>query len=275
LGGRFVAALALVALAASCTASAPAGTSSRSPAPPSSAGSDLEKVRAKGVLVVAIRMEAPPANRGAGDPAHAQKRAFESAVATLIASKILGPNAKVELRSVGGDRLAALDQGADIVMTVDTTAARDRALVSAPYAGSAIVLAAKTTGPIKQLEDLRGRMVAVAMDELGARDVAQAYLQERAISATLDTYMGVSGAATAVDTGKAAALIGDKVGVAVAAADRGLSVIATIAQRPYVVAVRKSAPDLALAINEALRTALASGQVRDAATTAAFPYEAP
>jgi ABC-type amino acid transport substrate-binding protein len=275
LGRRFVAALALAALAASCTASVPAGTSSRSPAPPSSAGSDLEKVRARGVLVVAIRVEAPPANRGAGDPAHAQKRAFELAVATLIASKVLGPNAKVELRSVGGDRLAALDQGADIVMTVDTTAARDRALVSAPYAGSAIVLAAKTTGPIKQLEDVRGRTVAVAMDELGARDVAQAYLQERAIAATLDTYMGVSGAATAVDAGKAAALIGDKIGVAVAAADRGLSVIATIAQRPYIVAVRKSAPELATAINEALRTALAAGQVRDAATTAAFPYEAP
>lgn len=270
-----MAALALAALATSCAASVSAGPASRSPSAPPSAGGELDRLRARGVLVVAIRVEAPPANRSAGDPAHAQKRAFESAVATLLASKILGPNATVELRSVGGDRLAALDQGADIVMTVDTAAARDRARVSVPYAGSAIVLAAKAGGPITRLEDIRGRSVAVAMDELGARDVAQAYLQERAIPATLDTYMGVSGAATAVDSGKAAALVGDKVGVAIVAADRGLVVVATIALRPYVVAVRTSAPDLAAAVSDALRAALAAGEIRDAATKAAFPYEAP
>jgi len=168
-----------------------------------------------------------------------------------------------------------LDQGADIAMTVDTAAARDRALVSPPYAAASIVLAAKTGGPVKQLEDIRGAAVAVAMDELGARAIAQAFLQERAIAATLDTYMGVSGSATAVDAGKAVALIGDKIGVSVIAADRSLTTIVAIAQRPYVIAVRKSAPELAAAIADALRAVLASGEIRDAATKATFPYEAP
>ena len=247
------------------------------PAAPASAApsSALDALRARGTLVVAIRVEAPPPDRNAGDPAHAQKRAFEAAVALILAQRILGPNAKIELRSTGADRLVGLDQGADIAMTVDTAAARDRALVSPPYAAASIVLAAKTGGPVKQLEDIRGAAVAVAMDELGARAIAQAFLQERAIAATLDTYMGVSGSATAVDAGKAVALIGDKIGVSVIAADRSLTTIVAIAQRPYVIAVRKSAPELAAAIADALRAALASGAIRDAATKAAFPYEAP
>jgi ABC-type amino acid transport substrate-binding protein len=270
-----------LAVALACAACASASTTislapgSPSPSAATAAGGELEKLRARGTLIVAIRVEAPPPNRSAGDPAHAQKRAFEAAVAALVAQRIIGPNAKVELRSVGGDRLAALDQGADIAMTVDTAAGRDRAQLSVPYAANAIVLAAKSGGPVKALEDIRGGTIAVAMDELGAREVAQAYLQERGIAATLDTYMGVSGAATALEAGKASALIGDKVGVAVIAADRSLSIVAVIAQRPYVIAVRKTAPDVAKAISEALRAALDSGAIRDAAAKASFPYEAP
>lgn len=193
----------------------------------------------------------------------------------IVATHLIGPNAKVELRSVGGDRLGALDQGADIAMTVDTSAARDRVLVTVPYAAGAIVLAAKNGGPVKQLEDIRGGAVAVAMDELGAREVAQAYLQERGITATLDSYMGVNGAATALDAGRATAMIGDKAGVAIVATERSLAIVGAIAKRPYVIAVRKSAPDLASAISDALRAALNSGEIRDAAIKAAFPYEVP
>ena len=273
MAGALSLAIACVTCAPASTAIAPAASASAAPSP--SAVGELERLRARGTLVVAIRVEAPPANRAMGDPAHAQKRAFEAAVATLIALKVIGPNAKVELRSVGGDRLAALDTGADIAMTVDAPAARDRALVSGQYAVNAIVLAAKVGGPVRQIEDIRGTAVAVAMDELGAREVAQAYLQERGIAATLDTYMGVSGAATAVEAGKAASLVGDKIGVAIIATDRSLAIAGVLAQRPYVIAVRKSAPELAKAVSDALRAALASGEIKDAAAKAAFPYEAP
>lgn len=269
--------LALAVAAAACAPSPTAVSSAPvgSPSASAAAQGELAKLRARGTLIVAIRVEAPPANRNMGDPAHAQKRAFEAAVATLVALRVIGPNAKVELRSVGGDRLAALDQGADIAMTVDAPAARDRALLSASYAVNSIVLASKVGGPVKQIENIRGMSVAVAMDELGALQIAQAYLQERGITATLDTYMGVSGAATAVDAGKASALIGDKVGIAVIATERSLAIVGAIAQRPYVIAVRKSAQDVADAISEALRAALASGEIKAAAAKAAFPYEAP
>ena len=70
-------------------------------------------------------------------------------------------------------------------------------------------------------------------------------------------------------------MIGDKVGTSVVATERSLSIVAVIAQRPYVIAVRQTAPDLASAISDALRAALASGEIREAAAKAAFPYEAP
>jgi ABC-type amino acid transport substrate-binding protein len=260
--------------AASGRPSAPVGAATATSAA-QSAASELDQLRARGTLIVAIRVEAPPPSRTAGDPAHTQKRAFESSVAALVATRVLGPNAKVELRSIGGDRLGGLDQAADIAMTVDTSAARDTSLVSPAYAAGAIVMASKSGGLVQRPEDVRGQSVAVAMDELGARAIAQAFFQQGGIAVTLDTYQGVSGAATALESGKAVAIVGDKAGVAVVAADRSLSVVAVIAQRPYVIAVRKSAPDLAAAVSDAVRAALASGEIRDAAVKAGFPYEAP
>lgn len=193
----------------------------------------------------------------------------------MLATKILGPTETVELRGLGGDRLAALDQGADLVMTVDTTAAHDRALISVPYAGAAIAITAKEGGTIRRIEDIGGQAIAVGQDELGARDVAQTVLQQRGIQATLANYMGVSGAIAAVEDGKAVAIIGDSVGLALVGSSRGLTLLAELAKRPYVVAARKSAPKLAAAIDDALKSLLASGEIRTAAVRAGFPYASP
>lgn len=269
------AALLGVACGPGATGATPAAASQNASATTPATSGELAKLRARGTLIVAIRVEAPPANRTMGDPAHAQKRAFETAIAMLVATSILGPAAKVEFRSVGGDRLLALDQGVDIAMTVDTPTSRDRALISMPYAASAVVLAAKEGGPVRRVEDIAGKTVAVAQDELGARDIAQAFLQQRAITATLDNAMGVNGAAAALDADRAAAIVGDRIGVDVIAVERRLTIVAEIAPRPYIIATRKSAPDLATAVNDALRAALASGAIRDAAMKASFPYQAP
>jgi ABC-type amino acid transport substrate-binding protein len=211
-----------------------------------------------------------------GDPAHAQKRAFEIAVATLVAVAILGPQGKVELRPIGGDRVLALAQGADMTMVADTPTLRDRALVTPPYAAASIVLATKDGGSIARVEDLAGKVIAASQDEIGSRDAAQGFFQQRGIAVTLDTAAGhINGAATALDDGRASALAGDGIAVAVVAGERGLKVLAEIAPRPYVIAVRQGAGDLAIAVNAALRDALASGAIKEAAAKAAFPYGAP
>src|SRR5205823_3527725 len=149
--------LLVLAILAACgpTASAPTVSPSRAAsAAPSAATTEIEKIKARGTLVVAIRVEAPPANRAMGDPAHAQKRVFETAVATLVANAIFGPSVKVQLQSQGGDRLGALDQGADIAMVSEGPTSRDRALISSPYAANSVVVAAKEGGSVAKLEDL-------------------------------------------------------------------------------------------------------------------------
>ena len=265
---------------AACT-SAPA-TSASAPvaratatATASPAGGEIERIKARGTLVVAIRVEAPPANRAMGDPAHAQKRAFETAVVMLIANAVFGPGVKVQLQSQGGDRLAALAQTADIAMVTESPTARDRALLSSPYAANSVVVATRSDSAVGRVEDLAGKSVGVAQDELVTRDVAQTFFQQRGVAVTLDTYMGVSGGATALEAGQAAAFVGDGIGVAFLAADRKLKVVAPVGPRPYVIASRQTAPDLAKAIDAALADALKSGAIKDAAAKAAFPYTAP
>jgi ABC-type amino acid transport substrate-binding protein len=89
--------------------------------------------------------------------------------------------------------------------------------------------------------------------------------------------MGVNAAVAALDAGTADALIGDRTGIAVVMRDRpgSLTIVADIEKRPFVIATRQRSPELAAAISDALRTLLASGVVRDAATRAGFPYEVP
>jgi ABC-type amino acid transport substrate-binding protein len=277
-GGRRVLVLFVALIAASCAS--PSASSSQPPSAsassaPASPTNEIDRIRAKGTLVVAIRLEAPPTNRTMGDPAHAQKRAFETSVITLVANAVFGPNVKVQLVSQGGDRLALLGQSADVAMVTEAPTTRDRALVSAAYAANSIVVAAKSGGPIARLEDLAGKAVGVAQDELVTRDLAQMFFQQRALTVTLDTYMGVNGGATALESDKAAAFVGDGIGVTVLATERSLKVITQVGPRPYVIATRQTAPDLAKAIDAALQDALRSGAIKDAALKASFPYTAP
>jgi ABC-type amino acid transport substrate-binding protein len=271
--------LAVVAAAcapAATTGAAPSPTSAATAAPATSAAvTELDKIRARGSLIVAIRVEAPPANRTMGDPAHAQKRAFETAVVTLVANAVFGPSVKVQLLSQGGDRLVALGGSADVAMVTETPTSRDRALVSTAYAANSVVVAARNGGPIARLEDLAGKTVGVAQDELVTRDLAQMFFQQRAVTVTLDTYMGVNGGATALEADKASAFVGDGIGVTFLATERQLKVITQVGPRPYVIATRQTAPDLARAIDAALQDVLKGGAIRDAAAKAGFPYTAP
>lgn len=269
-------ALLLAILLASCGGGAtPPATS----ASPSAASLDaLGTIRARGSLRVGIRVEQPPAGRNQGDPAHSQKRALESDVASAVAREIFGSGVKIELRSSGGDRLVPLEGGeVDITMSADTPAARARVTLSVPYAAGAVVLATPAGSAIRRLEDLQGKDVVVAQDELGAGETAQRVLQQRGISAKVLTVTGVNAAVAALDAGTASALIGDRTGVNTLLRDRpgSLTIVGDVEARPFVIATRKGSPELGSAIDSALRKLLASSAIRDAAARAGFPYEAP
>ena len=273
--------IVLIVLAAACGTAVPATSanptiaSSIAPATPS-AKSAIDQIKARGTLIVAVRQEAPnPPSKTMGDPAHAQKRAFEVAVATMVASAIFGPAVKVQFQNQGGDRIGLLASGVDLAMVTSSPASSDRALISPSYAANSVVVAAKDGGAVARIEDLAGKNVGVAQDELVTKDLAQQFFQQKSIAPTLDSYQGMFGASLALDDGKAVAVVGDGIGVAILAGERKLKVVGTVAQRPYVIAVRQDAKDLAAAVNAALQDALKSGAIKDAATRAGFPYTAP
>ncbi|HEV8230196.1 MAG TPA: transporter substrate-binding domain-containing protein, partial [Candidatus Limnocylindria bacterium] len=235
--------LVIGVLAGACSSGASAPSSVPSVAVSSVvARSELAAIRARGTLIVAIRMETPPAGRSLGDPAHQLKRALEAAVASLVARSLIGPNAKVEFRNaVGTATIASLDASdVDIAMTADTPAARTRALISKPYAAGAAVLAVKDGGPVRRIEDVAGKNVAVEVSagDLATRDAAQTFFQGRGVAVTLDSYMGLSAAIAAVDAGQAVALVGDRDGLTVVAREKSLVLLAPVVARPYAIAVR-------------------------------------
>jgi ABC-type amino acid transport substrate-binding protein len=266
--------LLLAIMSASCAG----GAAPIAKVSPSASLDELGAIRARGSLIVGIRVEQPPAGRNQGDPAHSQKRALEVEVATQVAREVFGPSTKIELRSSGGDRLVPLESGdVDIVMTADTPAAQGRVTLSVPYAAGAVVLATKIGSPIRRVEDLQGQNVVVAQDELGAGDTAQRFLQDRGIKANVQTVTGVNAAVAAIDAGTAQALIGDRTGIAILTREKpgSLTIVAELGKRSFVIATRKDSPELAGAINDALRKLLAPGAIRDAAVKAGFPYEVP
>ncbi|HUQ17746.1 MAG TPA: transporter substrate-binding domain-containing protein [Candidatus Saccharimonadales bacterium] len=212
-----------------------------------------------------------------GDPAHAQKRALEAAVAALLVREAFGPGPRVELRGAGGDRILGLDQGADLAMATVISTTRTGVLFSEPYARAALVLAAAPAAGVKSLEDLRGKTVVAVQDELGAKDTLETALRQGGIAATVITATGVRGAVEVVEAGQAVALVGDSVGLAVLSRDRPATpaVVLELAPLSYVVSVRAGSAELQRALNTALRAALADGRIAEIAKSAAFPYRAP
>lgn len=270
--------LALLVAGWTLGACAPAAGPVASPTRAGGAQSALEVIRAKKTLTVAVRVEEPQGGRTPQDPAHRQKRAFELGVATLLAQRIIGPDAKLEVRSAGGDRVAAAEQGqADLAFIASSPSLAGRALFSDPYAGGAIVVAVPAASTVARLEDLAGKTVSIAQDELRAQEVVTQLLAQRGVQVTTRTVMGMTGATTAAESGETAAAVGDSVGLAVIVQARpgSFRTIASLEKRPAVVAVRSGSRELLAAVNIALRALLAEGAIRAAAVQAALPYEAP
>ncbi len=139
------------------------------------------------------------------------------------------------------------------------------------------MVAVPLASAITKLEELAGKTVAVAQDELRAPDLAPQAFQQRGIPATLRTVLGMAGATQLVAAGEAAAVVGDQTGLSVLLTERpgSFRVIGELEQRPFVVAARKSSREVIAAVNLALRELLASGAIGAAAARAGLPYNAP
>lgn len=271
-----VAALLVAMVATACTA--PASTTGTAKPTASAASADpLAALRARGTLIVAIRVTASPGGVQQQDVAHAQKRALEAAVASALSKRIIGAGARVDFKELGRDRAGLVERGdADLAMTFAEATAS--VAYSTPYAAGGIVLAVKASSAATDARALAGQTIAATtMGETNASEIAQAFLKDKGITATLSSVPGLSAAFAALDGGQVAAVIGDRTGIAVLQRGRAepVRVIADLASRPYLIATRKDATALQAAVNAALAELMASGEIRRLADAAAFPYEAP
>lgn len=262
-------ALSLAAFVVACT-SGTAVTPSATPADP------LATLRARGTLIVSIRMMVPPAQREQGDAAHDQKRAFEATLAEALAQRILGTGARADFRNTGRDRTAPVtSRDADIAMT-----AVDPALTgisfSQPYAAGGIDLV--TIGSaVARVEDLAGKTVATTPGDADSAELAKTFFDQRGVTVKLQAFAGMRAAVDALAAGQVAAVAGDRAGVAVLNRERQnvLRTLSQLASRPFAVGVRSDSAVLLAKVNEAIAALGTSGEIRRAAEAAGFPYEAP
>ena len=225
-----------------------------------------------------IRVSASPGGQQI-DVAHSQKRAFESAIATELTKRVLGPQANVQFVELGRDRWNPVEQGtADIAMISAGETPSPKVILTPPYAAGGVVIAVKRDSQATEPRALAGQTIAATtMGELNAADLAQAYLKEKGVAATVMPMPGLAAAVAALDSGQVAAVVGDRTGIELLQRGRAepLRVIEGVASRPYVIAVRSDAITLHAALSAALKDLLASGEVQRMATAAAFPYEVP
>lgn len=211
------------------------------------AESSLDTIRARGVLRVGVKSDAPPFSSldALGRPV-----GFEIDLARLFARVLFDDDRRVELVPVTtATRFGVLQAGrVDLVAATITATGERRKLaeLSDPYFMSASLILVPRASKVEELADLGGRRVAVVRGSVQERDVAE--LQSRAL---LVAVASVAEGARAIKGGQADAFVYDDVVLlGLAQHDPALHVIGQpIGPRPYAVAARKGDAELIRWVN--------------------------
>jgi putative glutamine transport system substrate-binding protein len=246
-----VIALLLAAALAGC--GSPASAVARPPARPPDA---LARIRAAGVLRVAIREDAPP--MGFRRPGSLQPEGFEVDLGRALAAALLGDPNKVAWVPVGSGRLVALDAGAadvDLAGIAPSPELAARYRLSPPYYRSQVVLIARRGTPYEGLQSLDGRMVATVPEDGGAGAMLAAAAKSKGVTVLLSGQPNAAAAVAAVQSGEAAAMVTVRaLAPAWLLTDPQLRMwrpgVGSVA---YVAAVRADEPDLAAFVDTAVR----------------------
>jgi polar amino acid transport system substrate-binding protein len=211
------------------------------------AESSVETIRARGVLCVGVKADAPPFSsldrlgRSSG---------FEIDLARFFARVLFEDDRRVEFVPVTtATRFGVLQAGRVDLLAPTITATEERRTLmelSAPYFMSGSLVLVPRASTVEELADLGGRRVAVVRDSVQARDVAE--LQSRAL---LVAVASVAEGARVVKGGQADAFVYDDVVLlGLAQHDPALRVIGhAIGPRPYAIAARKGDSELIRWVN--------------------------
>jgi ABC-type amino acid transport substrate-binding protein len=211
------------------------------------AEASLDEIRARGVIRVGVKTDAPPF--GSID-ARGRHVGFEIELARFLARVLFDDDARAQLVPVTtATRFGELQAGRVDLLIATITATEERrslAELSDPYFNSASLLLVARGSQLNALGDAAGRRIAVVKGSVQERDVAE--LQSRARLVAVDS---VAAGTHAVGSGRADGFVYDDVVVlGLAQRDGAFRVTgAPIRPRPYVAAARKGDTDLIRWVN--------------------------
>ena len=201
------------------------------------AESTLDTIKKRGKIIVGVKSDFPPF--GYVDSA-GKNLGFDVDVAHLFAQALFNDANKVELVAVtSGNRIPFLQSGKiDIIIATVTITDERRQVVefSDPYFLSGSLLLVPKTSPIRGLEDLAGKTVAVIQGAIQDKDIEQL-----APKADRVKFGKVSEAVLAVKGGRADAFAQDDILILTLAKENPdmKAVGKPFIPRPYGIAVRK------------------------------------
>lgn len=201
------------------------------------AAGTLDDVKKRGRLIAGVKTDFPPF--GYVDSA-GKNLGFDVDIAHLFAKALFDDESKVELVAVtSGNRIPFLQSGKiDIIIASVTVTDERRQVVefSEPYFMSGGLLLVPKSSPIKGVEDLAGKTVAVIQGAIQDKDIEQL-----APKATRVKFGKVSEAVLAVKGGRADAFSQDDILIVTLAKENPdlKPVGKPFTPRPYGIAVRK------------------------------------
>ena len=207
----------------------------------------LETVKKRGKLIAGVKTDFPPF--GYVD-AGGQNLGFDVDVAHLFAKALFNDDNQVELVAVtSGNRIPFLQSGKIDIIIATVTITDDRKQVvefSDPYFLSGSLLLVPKASPVKGLEDLAGKTVAVVQGAIQDKDVEQLQPKANRIK-----FGKVSEAVLAVKGGRADAYAHDDVLVLTLVKENADLKAAgkPFMPRPYGIAVRKGDIDFIKWVN--------------------------
>lgn len=214
------------------------------------AAGTLDEVKKRGKLIAGVKTDFPPF--GYVDSA-GKNLGFDVDVAHLFAKALFDDENKVELVAVtSGNRIPFLQSGKiDIIIATVTVTEERRQVVefSDPYFLSGSLLLVPKASPIKGLEDLAGKTVAVIQGAIQDKDIEQL-----APKANRVKFGKVSEAVLAVKGGRAEAFAQDDILILTLAKENPdmKAVGKPFIPRPYGIAVRKGDLEFIKWVNDQL-----------------------
>ena len=227
--------------------------------------SSLATILARGRLIVSVKNDA---SREHKDPAHANKRGFEIELAHVLARKVLGDPARLELKMLPRPvRLPMLAAGAvDLVVSmIPVTANNARQCdLSHPYYTSDLALLYPRRSGRLELRALAGKRVAFRKQSYNDYGAELARLADEAhVAVEVRYFTNIERAVAAVAAGEAVAVGGNYTDLeAYARAHPEYQVSLEVLEgRTVAVAVRKGDRELLALVNAAIDELARSGEL--------------